>query len=196
MSIGSFFFKEKPKTGIKVGDIMTKNYVYVSPETSILDCAKTMVKKNVGSLLIQEKDRILGIITEGDIIYALAKKPKDLSKIKVIELARKKLITIQPSADVAEALFKMRKTKIRWLPVVVKNKPVGFITLKDILRLEPALFESVSEIMDIKEKSEKLKRIKESKKGKRFIEGKCESCGNFDILYENNSGTWVCNNCL
>jgi len=191
----AFFFRERQKTGIRVGDIMTRNFISVSPNVSLLDCAKTMVKKKVGSLLVQENNRILGILTEGDIIYALVKKPKDLDKIKAIVLAKKKLVTVKPTEDVADALFKMRKTKFRWLPVVVGNRAVGFITLKDVLRLEPALFESVSEIMDIREKSDKLKRIKEAKQGKKFTEGRCEECGNYDILYESN-GVLLCENCL
>jgi CBS domain-containing protein len=190
-----FFFKEKVKTGIKVGDVMTRNFVSVPPNVSILDCAKLMIKKKVGSLLVQENNKIIGILTEGDIIYALSKKPKDLDKIQVSILARKKLATIKPTEDVADALFKMRKTKFRWLPVVVGTRAVGFITLKDILKIEPALFESINEVTDIREQSSKLKRIKESKQGKKFTEGRCEECGNYDVLYENN-GSLVCEHCM
>jgi CBS domain-containing protein len=191
----AFFFKEKPKTGIKVGDIMTRNFVSVSPKISILDCARLMVKKKIGSLIVQENNKIVGILTEGDIIYALAKKPKDLDKVEAIVLARKKLATIKPTEDIADALFKMRKTRFRWLPVVVGNRAVGFITLKDILKIEPALFESINEVMEIKEESSKIRRIKESKQGKKFTEGRCEECGNYDILYESN-GALVCEHCL
>jgi len=190
-----FFFKERPQTGIKVGDIMTRNFVAVSPKVSILDCARLMVKKKVGSLIVQENNKISGILTEGDIIYALAKKPKDLDKVEVGVLARKKLATIKPTEDVADALAKMRKTKFRWLPVVVGSRAVGFITLKDILKIEPALFESMNEVMDIREESSKIKRVKESKQGKKFTEGRCEECGNSDILYESN-GALLCENCL
>lgn len=182
------------KTGIKVGDIMTRDFVSASPDISIIDCAKLMVKKRVGSLIIQEKGKIQGIITEGDIIYALTKKPRDLHKIKCKELARKKLVTIRPSADLEEAMQKMNQTKYRWLPVLVESKVVGFLTLKDILRIQPDLFESLAEGMQIKEESEKLKRIKESKKGKGFKEGVCNECGEYGILY-NVEGSFVCDNC-
>jgi CBS domain-containing protein/ribosomal protein S27E len=190
----SLFFKERPKTGVKIGDIMTRNFIAVSPKVSILDCARIMVKKKVGSLIVQENNKITGILTEGDIIYALAKKPRDLDKVEVRVLARKKLATIKPTDDVADALFKMRKTKFRWLPVVVGNRAVGFVTLKDILKIEPSLFESINEVTDIREESSKLKRIKESKQGKKFTEGRCEECGNFDVLYESN-GTLLCEHC-
>ena len=45
-------------TGIKVGDIMTRNFVSTSPETDLRNCAKLMVKKRVGSLIIQEGEKL------------------------------------------------------------------------------------------------------------------------------------------
>ncbi len=170
------------KIGIKVGDIMTRNFISVKPSTPILECAKKMVKKRVGSLILKESDKLKGIITEGDIIWAMTKKSKkELSMIKAEDIAPKKLVTIRPSADLYQALQLMKRTKYRWLPVTVKGNVIGFLTLKDILRIEPSLFESASEIMQIREESEKLKRVKA---GETFKEGICEECGNFDIIYK------------
>lgn len=170
------------KTGVKVGDIMTRDFISVKPETSILDCAKNMVKKRVGSLILKEGDKLKGIITEGDIIWVMTKKSrKELSKIKASEIAPKKLITISPSADLYQALQKMKKTKYRWLPVTLNGSVIGFLTIKDILRIEPSLFETASEIMQIREESEKLKR---RRVGGVFKEGLCEECGNFSLLYK------------
>ncbi len=170
------------KIGVKVGDIMTRNFISVKPETSIIDCAKNMVKKRVGSLILREGDKLMGIITEGDIIWAMTKKSrKDLSRIKASEIAPKKLVTISPSADLYQALQKMKKTKYRWLPVTLSGNIIGFLTLKDILRIEPGLFETASEIMQIREETEKLKR---REAGELFKEGTCEECGNFSLLYD------------
>ena len=62
---------------------MTRNFIWVDPETNLQECAKTMIKKRVGSLIIKDnQDRLHGILTEKDIIWALVKKSKkDLSKI-------------------------------------------------------------------------------------------------------------------
>ena len=51
-------------TGIKVGDLMTRNFIWVKPETDLKKCAKTMIKKRVGSLIIKEGDKLKGILTE------------------------------------------------------------------------------------------------------------------------------------
>jgi len=170
------------KIGVKVGDIMTRNFISVKPDVSILDCAKKMVKKRVGSLILEDKSQLKGIITEGDIIWAMTKKTKkELGKIKASQIAPKKLVTIKPSADLYQALQLMKRTKYRWLPVTIKGNIIGFLTLKDILRIEPGLFDTASEIMQIKEESDKLKR---RKAGESFSEGLCEECGNFDIIYK------------
>ncbi len=180
------------KIGVKAGDIMTRNFISVPPDTSILDCAKKMVKKRVGSLILEENNQLKGILTEGDIIWAMTKKSKkELRNIKASEIAPKKLVTIKPSADLYQALQTMRKTKYRWLPVTVNKNIIGFLTLKDILRIEPGLFEFASEIMQIKEESEKLRR---RNAGESFREGPCEECGNFNLLYKVDN-RMICEEC-
>jgi signal-transduction protein with cAMP-binding, CBS, and nucleotidyltransferase domain len=180
------------RIGVKAGDIMTRNFISVPPETSILDCAKKMVKKHVSSLILEEDNRLMGIITEGDILWAMTKKNrKELNTIKASEIAPKKLITIKPSADLYQALQTMKKTKYRWLPVTINKNILGFLTLKDILRIEPSLFEFASEILQIREESEKLKR---RKAGEKFSEGLCEQCGQFDLLYKVDNQL-ICEDC-
>src|SRR3989338_8787528 len=149
------------KIGVKVGDIMTQDYVYVSPETSIKNCAKIMIAKHVGSLVIQEDKKLRGLITERDIIWAMTKKSiNELELIQAKNIAKTKIEVIKPSADLYEALIRMKKSKYRWLPVMVKGEVVGLLTLKDILRIEPGLFEIAHSqgIFQIKGEKEKLKR--------------------------------------
>lgn len=180
------------KIGVKVGDIMTRGFISVDPDTSVLDCAKRMVKKRVGSLVLTEGNNLKGIITEGDIIWAMTKKSRrELSNIKAKEITPRKLVTIKPSADLYQALQKMKKTRYRWLPVTINKSVIGFLTLKDILRIEPSLFETAAEAMQIREESEKLKR---RQVGESFTEGLCEECGNFDLLYKVDNRT-ICENC-
>ncbi|MCX6747982.1 MAG: CBS domain-containing protein [Candidatus Pacearchaeota archaeon] len=178
--------------GIKVGDLMTRDFVSVKPETSLQECSKIMIKKRVGSLVLTENKQLRGLLTERDIIWALTK-TRDLKKIKAIEIANKKIVTIKPSADITEALGKMRKSKYRWLPVVIEGKIIGFLTLKDILRIEPSLFEiASSHLFQIKEEQAKLKRKASRVKGVK--DGVCEECGGFDIL-DRIDGKLICDNC-
>jgi CBS domain-containing protein len=183
------------KIGVKVGDIMTRNLITVKPEISVKDAAKIMTKKRVGSLLLTEKEELKGILTEKDIIWALSKKSKkDLSQISAKDICAKKITTIKPSADLSDAIRLMRKKKFRRLPVTVKKKVIGYLTLKDILRIQPELFEIAKEhnaIKEIREESAKIKRIK---KPENFKESICEECGNYEFL-SNEDGRLICKSC-
>ena len=184
------------KTGIAVGDLMTRNYISTSPETNLRDCAKLMIKKRVGSLIIKNKeDKLEGILTEKDIIWALVKKSKeDLSKIPAKDLMKRKVITIKPSLDITEALRKLNKYKIRRFPVIQNKKVIGMITTKDILKIDPGLFELIAESTKIKEESGKLKATEKLRQSSK--DGMCEECGNTDLLYKNDGGVMVCATCL
>ena len=96
-----------------VADIMTRDPITIGPGATLLDCAKMMVKKKVGSLLIAHQKKLLGFIAEKDILWAMIKKSKeDLSKIIALDIAPRKIATINPFVSVKEAVKKMKKLKI------------------------------------------------------------------------------------
>lgn len=182
------------ETKIRVGDVMTRNFVHTHPDTKILDCAKKMIKARVGSLVLKDGEDLHGIITEKDIVWALTKKQNNgLEKISAKEIATKKLITIKPEAGINEALEKMNKNKIRRMPVVSNKKIVGYVTMKDIVKFMPSIFQEEREFEKIKEETEKIQRSKSAMKGL-FLEAPCEECGNFDILTKVDS-RMICESC-
>ena len=183
------------KIGVKVGDIMTRVFVSVKPETNLLECAKLMVKKHVGSLILEKDGYLKGLITEKDIIWAFTKKTKkELSHVKCSDIAPRKITTIKPSADLLSAIKLMQRSKFRRLPVVVKDRLVGILTLKDILRIEPALFDIACSrgLIGVREESEKMER---KKSPGNFDYGACEKCGREDLL-EEVDGKVLCQKCI
>ena len=62
---------------VLVADIMTREPITTKPDINLLDSAKKMVKKKVGSLLIVDKKNLLGFISQKDILWALVKKSKE-----------------------------------------------------------------------------------------------------------------------
>jgi len=177
---------------IKVGDLMTRNFIYVTPETNLRECARTMVKKRVGSLIVKDETKLKGILTEKDIIWAIVKKSKeDLKNILAKDLMKRKVITIKPGDDITDAMQKFKKRKIRRLPVVENGKLIGMLTLKDVLRIDPGLFQLIAETMKIKEETSKLNRSSINAPRKQGI---CEECGEFDILYHDDA-QWLCDSC-
>jgi len=178
---------------ILVADVMTREPITIKPDTSLLECAKKMVKKRVGSLLLINRKRLVGFISQKDILWALIKKSKeDLSKIKAIDISPKKIATIKPSFTIEEAMKKMKKLKFEKLPVIHNKELVGVITIRDILNFHPEFYPELEEFAKIREESKKLKRVKKAKKA--FPEGICEECGNQDILFRIN-GMLICESC-
>ncbi len=179
-------------SNILVVDIMTREPVTISPNANLLECARMMVKKNVGSLIIADKKRLVGFISQGDILWALTKNPRgDLAKIKATDISPKKIAIIKPDSTVKDAIEKMNHLKFERLPVIRENELVGVITVKDILNFHPEVYPEIEEFAKIREEAEKLKRIKEAEKRR---EGICEECGNQGILLRYN-GMLVCESC-
>lgn len=181
------------KTGIKIGDVMTKKFVSVTPDTTIVDCAKIMTKKHVGSLIIKENQKLRGIITEGDIMQAVAK-GINLKKTPVSKIMTKHVIGISPSKDLYESLMIMKKKAIRWLPVVVEGNVIGLLTEKDILKIQPDLFDIMVQNMRIAEEEEKWKRVRAIDEYRWVHEGPCQECGVYDLLYKVGN-RYLCANC-
>jgi CBS domain-containing protein len=180
------------KVGIKVGDVMTKKLVTVKPETPISECAKIMIDKRIGSILVGEKQMLKGIATEGDIITAVAKGIN--VKDSISKVMTKKVITIPPTRDIYDALVVMKKNKVRWLPVTADKAIIGFLTEKDILKIQPDLFDIAVQNINIAEEAEKWKRIKAVDEYRWIKEGPCHECGVYDLLYKAD-GRYLCADC-
>ena len=183
------------KIGIKVGDIMTREIISIKPNATIQQCAKTMSQKDIGTVIIEEKGKLKGALTEKDIIWALTKK-QDISQIKVSDIMLRKVTTIKPSKDIFEALVRMKNQKAAWLPVTVRGNVIGMLTLNDIIKVEPGLFEIASQNWKVKEEEEKMNRKRNALAGKEnwIREGECGECGAYGLLY-NMSGKLLCQNC-
>ena len=173
-----------------VVDIMTRELLTASPSLNLMECAKKMVKNRVGSLVIVEKEKLVGFISQKDILWALTKH-SDLTKIKAIDISPKKIAVIGPNCTIKEAIEKMNRLKFEKLPVVNGNKVVGFITARDILNVHPEVYPELEEFAKIREDAEKLRRIKDAKD---LGEGICEECGHQGLLF-NVDGRLVCESC-
>lgn len=181
---------------ITVAEIMTRNPIIVKPDTSVLECAKKMVRKRVGSLIIADKKKFLGLISNRDILWALVKKHNTgLSKIKAIDISPKKIVTIKSSATINEITNKMKRVKFFRIPVVRNKEVVGIVTMRDILSFHPELYKELGEFEQIREEAEKIKRLKQAEKREVVTDGICEECGERGSLYREN-GVLMCSSCL
>lgn len=177
------------KTGIKVSDAMTKKPIVVSPETNLQECAEIMADKHVGALVVKKDGELHGVITEQDIVRKLVAKGINPLGEKVKDYMENKIMTIGPNEDIYNALMKMKDLNIRHLPVMSNNEMVGLLTIKDILKIEPQLFELLVEKFELREESRKpINRIIPS-------EGTCEACGEYFEKVTDVNGSILCNDC-
>ena len=113
-----------------VRDVMTENPQTVEPGDSIQDAAKKMKDGDTGALLVVDGGDLKGIVTDRDIVTgALAEGNGDA---KVEEVASTDATTIEPDAELKDAIAKMRDAKVRRLPVVEDGNPIGIVSLGDL----------------------------------------------------------------
>ncbi len=143
------------KTGYTVGDAMTMNPITISGNKTLREAAKIMAKEHIGSLLVTEEKSIIGIVTERDIVKKAVALLGNPSLKKVKEVMATDLVTTSPEEDIFEAIRIMRDYNFRHLPVKHNGKIVGLITLKDILKIEPDLYEIMVEKIQLREEERK-----------------------------------------
>ncbi|MDD9953116.1 MAG: CBS domain-containing protein [Candidatus Woesearchaeota archaeon] len=138
------------KSGLRVGDAMTVRPVTTTPDMSIRDVAAIMERKHVDSVLVRESDDLMGIVTEWDFVRRAVLDGCNVFTTPIRLIMTKDLVTVSPSMDVFDAILLMKDADIKHLPVIEDGKLIGLVTAKDILRLQPSLFDSFVDGYDLK----------------------------------------------
>lgn len=115
-----------------VKEIMITNVVVTSPEKTLAEAARLMEEKHIGSLVVLDKDRIVGIITERDFLK-LAAKGYDSRTTKVSDGMNKSVVKCDSASTITDAFVVMRKHRVRHLPIVEKERLVGIVSLNDLV---------------------------------------------------------------
>lgn len=114
----------------KIQDIMTNQVDSCSLLDNVFEVAVKMKELNVGAIPIVDNDRLVGMITDRDIVLrCIAEKKPPSSKVE--EIMSKNLITVKKEMDAHEAASLMAKHQIRRLPVVEGDQLVGIVSLGD-----------------------------------------------------------------
>ncbi len=118
----------------KVAQIMSRTVETVKPSTPILEAVKILKNKNIGSLVVTENSKILGIFTERDVAYRVVAEEIDCKKTAVAIVMTKSVVTVGEDTSIEDAYLLTATRNIRHLPVVDKsNKLIGITGAKDIL---------------------------------------------------------------
>ena len=116
---------------MKISEIMTKATVTDAASDSLAEAATRMWNAQTGSLLVMDGENLIGIVTERDLLRAVAngQNPHD---VPVKEVMRTEVITCGPQTTLKEAAKTMATKWIRHLPVVESGKVVGIISQRDL----------------------------------------------------------------
>ncbi len=117
-----------------VGEVITKDFFSVDTDSSIKDAAKLMVEKKVSSLAVVHSGNLMGILTDSDFVKMMA---MDNNPSVVGDIMTPDPITIDSDKAISKAAKLMSKHKVRHLIVLELGKPIGVISLRDILKVEP-----------------------------------------------------------
>ncbi len=119
---------------MKVKDAMHKGVDWVNPDTPIAELAKLMCEHDVGAIPIGESDRLVGMVTDRDLVCkGLAKDGFDVSRVTARDVMTPQIHCCREDDDLAKAVRHMEQLKIRRLPVINKNKRmVGILSLGDV----------------------------------------------------------------
>ena len=119
--------------GPKVREHMTDRPRCVTPDTSVVEAAELMANEDVGSLPILEGERLVGVVTDRDIVVRAVAKQKNPQGMPVREVASGNLVTVKPDEDLSEALKLMAAHQVRRLPVVdADDNLVGVLAQADV----------------------------------------------------------------
>lgn len=125
-----------------IKDVMTPSCQWISPEASVNEAAKTMRDSDIGFLPVGENDRLIGTITDRDIVTRVVASKRDSAEVSVRDAMSKKLLYCYDDQTADEIAQNMAAMQIRRLPVVNRAKRlVGAVSFADLaVAATPTIF--------------------------------------------------------
>jgi CBS domain-containing protein len=119
--------------GTKVRDVMTTRPRAVTPQTPLTEVAELMEADDVGAVPLVEGDRLVGIVTDRDIVVRAIAKGKDPRGMPASEVSSRELVTVDPDDDLSDALKLMAQYQVRRLAVTSEDERlVGVVSQADV----------------------------------------------------------------
>ena len=107
----------------------------IAPDATVLAAIELMAEKSIGSLMVMEGDKLVGIITERDYARKVILAGKSSSSTLVKEIMNQKLLVIQPNTTIEECMVLMIENSVRYLPVIEDGRVVSVISISRIVAM-------------------------------------------------------------
>jgi len=123
---------------LKAKDVMTKDVITISPDVTLKDAIELLLEKKISGMpVVDKKGKMIGIISEKDILnFAFS---GNLSITKVSEAMTKNTISFPPNEDVDSIALTISENQFRRVPIIQEGKVVGIVSRRDIIRVSLSL---------------------------------------------------------
>jgi len=132
---------------VLVRDVMSKAVKVVRPDSSVKEVVATMNKFDIGSIVVVQSGRPVGIVTERDILRRIVEPCLAPETLTARQVMSSPVLTINETASIDEAAKLMAKKRIKRLPVINNQKLVGMVTLTDIVTNMPTMLSILEELV-------------------------------------------------
>ena len=111
------------------------NAVYsISPDSSVYDALEMLEERNLGSLVVVDNEKLIGIFTERDYARKVVLKGKSSKETPIREIMTDRPIIVTPNTTIEQCMQIMSEKFIRHLPVIENDKLIGLISIGDLVR--------------------------------------------------------------
>jgi CBS domain-containing protein len=118
----------------QIKDVMTQNPTTCEPSTSVMEAARMMASQDVGPLPVVENGRLVGVVTDRDLVLRVLAEGRDPTATTVGEVASTDIVSVAPETMLDEALGLLARHQVRRLPVVEGERLVGIVAQADVAR--------------------------------------------------------------
>jgi len=132
---------------VLVRDVMSKDVKVVRPDSSVKEVVATMNKFDIGSIVVVQGGRPVGIITERDILRRIVEPCLAPETLTARQVMSSPVLTINETASIDEAAKLMAKKRVKKLPVMNNQKLIGIVTLTDIVTKMPTMLSILEELV-------------------------------------------------
>ena len=115
-------------------EVKNKGVWVIEPTASVYDAIAQMADKQIGALLVTEKSKVIGIITERDYARKVVLRGKSSKDTSVSEIMTERVIFVQPEQAIEECMAIMTENRVRHLPVLENGKLIGMVSIGDIVK--------------------------------------------------------------
>jgi CBS domain-containing protein len=135
---------------VQIQDLLHKthrNLITIDPDETAEAAAEVLTTNNIGALPVCDRDgRLVGILSERDIVHGLSKRGGGIAGVQVSELMSPKVVTCGPRDDVGNTMAVMSEGHFRHIPVLVEGRPAAMISSRDVME---ALLEKTEAQRDV-----------------------------------------------